>query len=256
MAPPKSGKPRSGHKNPILAPGIHRFGRSKDYGKKGIWIKRTVKIPKKPVTKQPLVIEKPIGGAKNGKTRKLTVIKGKTYHPTAVANKRKTIKRTSVVPKTKLRGTLTPGTICILVAGRHAGKRVVFLKQLTSGLLLVTGPFKINGVPLRRVNQRYVIATSTKLDISSVKLSETFDDTYFRRDRTAEKKARAEQEGDIFAAPKSEYKVNDKRKADQAEVDKSLLAVVKASPEKKILLKYLGSPFGLTSGQYPHRMKF
>lgn len=43
-----------------------------------------------------------------------------------------------------------------------------------------TGPYKINGVPLRRVNQAYVIGTSTKVDISGVNV-EKYNDKYFAK---------------------------------------------------------------------------
>ena len=65
------------------------------------------------------------------------------------------------------------------------------MNNLDQGVLLVTGPFKINGVPLRRVNARYVIATSQKIDISGVdskKIEEASDKKYFAAAKGEKKK--------------------------------------------------------------------
>ncbi|KAL0701693.1 hypothetical protein Bca4012_057815 [Brassica carinata] len=152
---------------------------------------------------------------------------------------------------TKLRSSITPGTVLIILAGRFKGKRVVFLKQLPSGLLLVSGPFKINGVPLRRVNQSYVIGTSTKVDISGVSLDK-FDDKYFGK--VAEKKNN-KGEGEFFEAGKEEEKEEIPRgkKDDQKAVDAALIKAIEAVPELKT---YLGARFSLKQGMKPHELVF
>ena len=150
-----------------LVYGVGRLSRSQVFAKRGLH--KGVKKSEKPAAADVAATkEKQVGGDKNGQKRVVPTAKAPRFYPAEDVHQPK--KSRKVVRPTKLRGSITPGTVLILLAGRFRGKRVVFLKQLSSGLLLVTGPYKVNGVPLRRVNQAYVIATSTKLDLGDFKV--------------------------------------------------------------------------------------
>merc|ERR1712003_65922 len=146
----------------------------------------------------------------------------------------------------RIRKSITPGTVLILLAGRFRGKRVVCLKSLESGLLLVTGPYKLNGVPLRRVNQAYVIATSTKIDISGVAVPENLNDAYFKKP-SAVKQAKGEEE--FFQAKESKTPLSESRIADQKAVDAALIPIIK---KEQFLSHYLKARFSLKKGDRPH----
>lgn len=124
---------------------------------------------------------------------------------------------------------------------------------LSSGLLLVTGPFSLNSCPLRRISQRYVIATQTRVNISKVELPAHVNDAYFKR---SEKKTQNRGEGDVFAVKKERYVPSEQKKADQVAVDKAVRAAIAQNKEKKLLFRYLRSYFALSSSQYPHRLRF
>jgi len=152
------------------------------------------------------------------------------------------------------RQTLVPGTVLILLAGRFRGKRVVLLKTLDQGVLLVTGPFKINGVPLRRVNSRYVIATSYKVDLSGLdeaKIEEVAKPKYFTAEKAKEK---AGEEAFFKQGEKPQKKeVTSSRAADQKAIDKVLIANIK---KVDLLASYLAASFSLRKGDKPHEMKW
>ncbi|OAK96191.1 hypothetical protein IQ06DRAFT_256836 [Phaeosphaeriaceae sp. SRC1lsM3a] len=155
---------------------------------------------------------------------------------------------------TKYRDSLAPGTVLILLSGRFRGKRVVLLRQLAQGVLLITGPFKSNGVPLRRVNHRYVIATSTVVDIAGVD-TEVVDrvskDEYWARE-----KSEGKGEDDFFKDGETTPQKKDtdpQRIEDQKKVDKALMATIKKIPD---LEAYLGASFSLRGSERPHEMVF
>ncbi|KAH1237263.1 60S ribosomal protein L6 [Glycine max] len=232
MAPKK---PRTTSRNPDLVRGIGKYSRSQMYHKRGIWA-----IKAKNGGVLPLHDPKPKPEAPAQKPPK--------FYP-ADDVKKPLVNKHKPKPA-KLRASITPGTVLILLAGRFKGKRVVFLKQLPSGLLLVTGPFKINGVPLRRVNQSYVIGTSTKVDISDVNVDK-FDDKYFAKEA---KKKKTKGEGEFFEAEKEEKNVlPQEKKDDQKTVDTALLKAIESVPELK---SYLGARFSLKAGVKPHELVF
>ena len=235
-------------RNPEIAPGIRRFSRGAAFAKKGTWIK-TKKASGKATPKA----QKKAAGPKEkdfGKGKKRTVQpRGPGFFSADKVNHK--LGNNKHAGSTKLRKSLVPGAVLIMLAGRYRGRRVVLLKQLDSGLLLVTGPYKVNGVPLRRVNHRYVVGTSTRVDISGVKIPDNVNDAYFRKDQARRSKTEASFFGE--KAEKKKAELSDSRKADQKAVDSALLTAISKVPQLK---GYLGSNFTLRNGQYPHQMKF
>jgi large subunit ribosomal protein L6e len=163
----------------------------------------------------------------------------------------------------RLRKSITPGTVLILLGGVVKGKRCVFLKQLSSGLLLVVGPYKVNKIPLRRVNQAYVIATSMKIDLSKAnfwKQLEKVDDDVFIKDRKFRKKRKGKDDDktDFFEGDEQAKKSKKTKRAPwmrklTAQIDRGIITEMKKIPH---LRRYMTTKFRLQATTYPHLMKF
>jgi large subunit ribosomal protein L6e len=111
---------RKATRNPELIRGVNRFGRSASQKRRRVYLHTKKTTAVKPVAA--VAAKEPRWYAGDDVAKPLTSRKNRHKAP-------------------GLRKSITPGTILILLAGRFKGKRVVFLKQLASGLLLVSGAY-------------------------------------------------------------------------------------------------------------------
>ena len=170
-----------------------------------------------------------------------------------ISDAKRHFKRKTTAPRPmRQRKDITPGQILIILSGRFRGRRVVFLKNLKSNLLLVTGPYKLNGVPLKRVNAAYVLPTRTSVSLSSVPTLDQVTDAFFKRpDVQGEKENKSAQ---FFTDAKARReRITESRRNAQNNVDTEILKAVKAVPQ---LSTYLSNRFALKNGDKPHLMTF
>lgn len=151
----------------------------------------------------------------------------------------------------KVRKSLSPGTVAIMLTGPYMGRRVVVLKALDSGFVVVAGPYSVNHVPLRRAHPKRLIATSTKLDVAAVDLS-ALNDAIFKKPATEKQpKTITEQKG----GKKERQPRSEELKALSTKIDAALAVAVKKVP---LLDQYLKAKFSLTGtfNLAPHELKF
>ena len=130
------------------------------------------------------------------------------------------------------------------------GEEVRVLEAIRFGLLLVCGPHGINGVPVKPMNQRYAIATSTKVDVSKVDCK-AFDDKYFKKPA---KDRSAKSEDGFFAAPTARKELPVECTSRRT---KLWTPGWRRHRRQKLHLKeYMSSLFSLKSGDKPHEMIF
>ena len=219
-----------------IAASISKLGRSATYKRRGLWAIKAKNGGKFPVTAK--------------KAAAVAAAPASRFYAPEDAPRPLHKKKCRAGPQ-KLRASLVPGAVLILLVGRFKGKRVVFMKQLPSGLLLVTGPFDVNGVPARRVNAAYVIATSARVDLAGVDTS-AFTEAFFKTKPEKAHHSKEKTEEEFFAAPSAAAKVLPAAYlAAQAALDAAVGA--KLGEELK---GYLNTRFSLRHGDKPHEMSF
>jgi large subunit ribosomal protein L6e len=108
-------------------------------------------------------------------------------------------------------------------------------------------------VPIRRVNHRYVIGTSTTVDITGVDeevLDRVSKDEYWAREK---KDGKGEEEFFKDSEPTQKKETDPQRIEDQKKVDKAIMANIRKVQD---LETYLAASFSLRGNERPHEMVF
>ncbi|RHW69147.1 60S ribosomal protein L6 [Trypanosoma brucei equiperdum] len=126
---------------------------------------------------------------------------------------------------------------------------------------------KYSGVPIRRIDSRYIIATSTRVDLTGVDTSAITPEIFKREKKEKRVKSEGEFMGDkdkkkaeskakktSKAAPKGT--VSDERAQLQNAIDTALIQAIKKDPLGKEMAGYLHSVFTIKPGDAPHRLKW
>jgi len=221
--------------------------RGSSYHAKGLWalkakgkFTKTAKVetPKKQTTVTKTFKSRGTETSVHPRTPRTTVAtpKNKSFHQNAP----------------KVRASIAAGRVCIVLAGKYVGRRVVVLKVLQSGLAVVTGPSNLNCVPLRRIHPSYLIATSVKVPLAGHKVladnDKVLNDKLFEKEKKVavapkvltkeERKQREDKRKEARGKPKKEEEAKDKktRKA-KVVLTQPRTSVNFKSPAKKLKAK-------------------
>lgn len=153
------------------------------------------------------------------------------------------------------------------------GKRCIITKILNSGLLAVVGPYEINGVPLKRVDSRYLVVTSTnifnfeniaKLKDDFLNYAQDIDDDSFIKTLEIKKKQKKllKNKNEALFMNNVIDKIKEIRKEDPKVqklegIQKDIGSLLKPEILKnKVFAHYLKSKFTLRNDMVLHKMKF